>query len=300
MQDIKDKIAVVTGAASGIGCGMAEAFVAAGMKVVLSDIEAPALHATTQRLRAAGADVHAVQTDVSKPEQVQQLAAATLQKYGAVHVLCNNAGIGAGATPSWTSTLSDWQWIIGVNLMGVVHGVQTFLPIMIEQGTPAHIVNTASMAGLALGGGNSLYSVTKFGVVGYTEMLYLEFQRHNVNAGISVLCPGYVDTNIMDAQRNRPPQVKDISPPTNTPVGAAVREWLDEQLKQGLSPRAVGEQVLTAIREERFYILTHPEWNRYIEHRVQNILSGCNPSMLPVPGEESLLAKLAAAAQRST
>jgi NAD(P)-dependent dehydrogenase (short-subunit alcohol dehydrogenase family) len=296
MQDLKDKIAVITGAASGIGRGLAEAFVAAGMKVVLSDIEAPALHATTRLLREAGADVHAVQTDVSKPEQVDALAAATLQKYGAVHVLCNNAGISVGATPSWRSTLSDWQWIIGVNLMGVVHGVRSFLPIMIAQNTSAHIVNTASMAGLALGGGSSLYTVTKFGVVGFSEMLYLEMQTNGLKPGISVLCPGYVDTNILRSQRNRPAGVNDISPPSNTPTSAALREWLAEQLKQGLNPRAVGEQVLAAIQEQRFYVLTHPEWNKYIEHRMQNILGGHNPSTLPVPGEESLLAKLAAAA----
>src|ERR1044071_7092190 len=164
MQDLAGKVAVITGAASGIGRGMAQAFTAAGMKVVLSDIDTEALHATTQALREGGADVHAVATDVSRHEQVAALAAATLQKYGAVHVLCNNAGVLAGTNPSWLSTPEDWQWILGVNLLGAVHGVRAFLPIMIEQGTPAHIVNTASLSGLASGGGNSLYTVSKFGV----------------------------------------------------------------------------------------------------------------------------------------
>jgi NAD(P)-dependent dehydrogenase (short-subunit alcohol dehydrogenase family) len=294
MQDVNGKIAVITGAASGIGRGMAETFAAAGMKVVLSDIEGPALHAATQQLRDAGAQVHAVQADVSKPEQVEQLAEATLQKYGAVHVLCNNAGVSAGVAPSWTSTLSDWNWIIGVNLLGVVHGVRTFLPIMIAQGTPAHIVNTASMAGLTASGGNMLYTVTKFGVVALSESLYLELQQSGSQTSVSVLCPGYVDTNILNCQRNRPAAAHDISPPPGDSVGTAFREWLGEQLKQGLSPRAVGEQVLAAIREQRFYILTHPEWNGYIEHRMQSILSGSNPQRLPVPNVESLQSKLAA------
>jgi NAD(P)-dependent dehydrogenase (short-subunit alcohol dehydrogenase family) len=294
MQEVSGKIAVVTGAASGIGRGMAEAFAAAGMKVVLSDIEGPALHATTEQLRATGADVHAVQADVAKPEQVEQLAAATLARYGAVHVLCNNAGVIAGTSPSWASTLGDWEWIIGVNLMGVVHGVRSFLPIMIAQDAPAHIVNTASIAGLTLSAGNALYTVTKFGVVALSELLYLELQQSGLKPSVSVLCPGYVDTNIINAQRNRPPQVDDISPPASEPMGAARREWVAEQLKAGLNPRTVGDVVLGAIREQRFYIFTHPQWNGYIEHRTQNMLAGRNPSRMPPPNLASLQAKLAA------
>src|SRR5208282_2295846 len=129
MKDVKDKVAVITGAASGIGRGMAESFVEAGMKVVLSHVDRHALEVTAKMLKDAGADVHAVVTDVSKPEQVEALAKETLKKYGAVHVLCNNAGIGAGGHPSWTSTLDDWKWILGVNLMGVIHGIRTFMPI---------------------------------------------------------------------------------------------------------------------------------------------------------------------------
>jgi len=293
MQDVNNRVAVITGAASGIGRGMAETFAAAGMKVVLSDIEADSLHATTQQLRDTGAEVHAVLADVSKHEQVEQLAAAALQKYGAVHVLCNNAGVGSGNTPSWTSTLDDWQWIIGVNLMGVVHGVRTFLPIMIAQDTPAHIVNTASLAGLAVSGNNMLYTVTKFGVVALSESLHLELAQGGFKPKVSVLCPGYVDTNILDSYRHRPTDGADISPPPSTPLGLAMREWLGDQLKGGLSPRAVGEEVLAAIREERFYILTHREWHSHMEHRMRNILTATNPTSLPPPGSESLMSKLA-------
>ncbi len=293
MQDLDNKVAVITGAASGIGRGMAESFAAAGMKVVLSDVEAGALQTTTRLLREAGADVHAVLADVSKPDEVQALAAATLQKYGAVHVLCNNAGVAAGAMPSWTSTLGDWQWIIGVNLMGVVHGVRSFLPIMIEQGTPAHIVNTASMAGLTPVVTNALYATTKFGVVALSESLHFELQQGGHLPKVSVLCPGFVNTNIMEARRNRP-AAADISPPADTATSAALREWMAGQLEQGLSPRVVGDQVLAAIREERFYILTHPQWNEHVEHRMRHILSGSNPTMLSPPGGESLASRLAA------
>jgi NAD(P)-dependent dehydrogenase (short-subunit alcohol dehydrogenase family) len=294
MKDIKDKVAVVTGAASGIGRGMAEVFAEAGMKVVLSDIEQPALEQTCSALRASGADVHAVVTDVSRPEQVEQLAEQTLRTYGAVHVLCNNAGVGgAGGGPSWTSSLKDWQWILGVNLMGVVHGIRTFLPIMIKQDIEAHIVNTASVAGL-MPSMSTLYCTTKFAVVGLSESVNLELTRGNLKPKISVLCPGWVDTNILDSQRNRPAELSNDAPAPVTAVGQVVRAWMGEQVKQGLSPRAVGEQVLAAIRDERFYILTHPSMIPAIEQRMQDIVRGNNPALPPLPGVESLMTRLAA------
>ncbi len=294
MKDVKDKVAVVTGAASGIGRGMAEVFAEAGMKVVLSDIEQPALERTCSALRAGGADVHAVATDVSRPEQVEQLAEQTLRAYGAVHILCNNAGVGGpGGGPSWTSSLKDWQWILGVNLMGVVHGIRTFLPIMIKQGTEAHIVNTASLAGL-VPSMMPLYCTTKFAVVGLSESLHFELIRGGLKPRISVLCPGWVDTNILDSQRNRPAELANDAPPPVTAVGRAVREWVGEQLRQGLTPRAVGEQVLAAIRDERFYILTHPSETPAIEQRMRDIVRGNNPTLLPISGIESLMKRLGA------
>ena len=286
MKDVKDKVAVVTGAASGIGRGMAETFVAAGMKVVLSDIESGALEATTRALRDAGADVHAVHTDVSRAEQVEELAKQTLSKYGAVHVLCNNAGIatGIGGGASWKSSLNDWHWIMGVNLMGVVHGIRSFLPLMIEQDTEAHIVNTASLAGLIPS--SALYGTTKFAVVGLSESTYLELQRDGYKPKMSVLCPGFVDTNIVDSERNRPAEYADQTPRQMRPDAEAFRKWFSELLKNSLSPREVGKQVLAAIREERFYILTHPEWQPLIEQRMKDILSGSNPTPRPLPGIE--------------
>ena len=291
MKDVNGKVAVVTGAASGIGRGMCEAFVQAGMRVVLADVEQKALERTTQTLRAGGADVHAVVTDVSKPAQVEALAAETVRRYGAVHVVCNNAGVAAETMPSWSGTLDDWNWVLGVNLMGVIYGVRTFLPILINQGAGGHIVNTASLAGLVTGG-NTAYAVSKFGVVALSEGVYLELKQGGFLPSISVLCPGPVDTNILDCARNRPPELSDTVPMTG-PVVDAFREWFREQLKQGLNPRQVGEQVLAAICEDRFYILTHPDWNQFVERRMQSILAGENPSLLPPPGIESLMEKLA-------
>ncbi len=293
MKEVHGKIAVVTGAASGIGRGMCEAFVGAGMRVVLADVEQRALELTTQSLRAGGADVHAVVTDVSKPEQVEALADETLRHYGAVHVVCNNAGIGVEAMPSWNATLDDWKWILGVNLMGVIYGVRTFLPILINQGAGGHIVNTASLAGL-LSGGGTLYGVTKFGVVALSEGVYVELRRGGYLPSISVLCPGYVDTNILASARNRPAELADTAEPLAGPVVDVFRQWFEKQLKQGLSPRAVGDQVLAAIRDDRFYILTHPDWNPLIEHRMRAILAGENPNPLPPPGFASLMRELAA------
>jgi NAD(P)-dependent dehydrogenase (short-subunit alcohol dehydrogenase family) len=289
MKEVEDKVAVITGAASGIGRGMAESFVAAGMKVVLSDIEEGPLAAAIAALRREGADVHGVVTDVSKSEQVEALAAETLRKYGAVHVLCNNAGVGAGGWPGWTTTLDDWHWVLGVNLMGVIHGVHTFMPIMVEQGTEAHVVNTASVAGL-ISGDALPYSVSKSAVVALSEGILLDLQRGGFKPKISVLCPGFVNTSIFDSNRNRPSELANKSAARIGARADAIREWFQEQIRQGLSPRAVGDQVLSAIREEQFYILTHPGWRPHIERRMHNIVSGTNPTMPPLP--ESLAKKL--------
>ncbi len=277
MDDLENKVAVITGAASGIGRGMAEAFVDAGMRVVLSDVEEATLHATTAALRDGGADVHAVVTDVSVAKDVASLAESTLEKYGAVHVLCNNAGVYAGSRPSWESTLDDWAWILGVNLMGVVHGIRAFLPVMIEQGEDAHIVNTASVAGLMTGG--SLYGATKSAVVALSETVHLELVGGGFTPRISVLCPGLVDTNIFDSQRNRPARFPDVGP---YPSGWSV-EAAREAFKLGLSPRAVGDRVVEAMREERFYVLTHPEWAEHVTHRSTQIVGGDSPTLLPPP-----------------
>jgi NAD(P)-dependent dehydrogenase (short-subunit alcohol dehydrogenase family) len=292
MKDVTGKVAVVTGAASGIGRGMAESFAAAGMKVVLADVEEGALEEATEALRGTGADVLAVLTDVAKAEQVQALADQSLKKFGAVHVLCSNAGIGVRATSTWETTLDDWKWMLDVNLMGVVHGVRTFVPIMLDQGSESHIVNTSSLGGLIPGGDSAIYGVTKFGVVALSEFLYLELKQAGARIGVSVLCPGLVNTNIMGCERNRPTELPNASPAPSGPLADAISEWIDEQIADGLSPRQVGDQVLSAIRERRFYIFTHPELNSLVEHRMKLILDGKDPERPALPGIESLMEKL--------
>jgi NAD(P)-dependent dehydrogenase (short-subunit alcohol dehydrogenase family) len=203
MKEFKDKVAVITGAASGIGRALAERCAHEGMKVVLADVDVDALATTVAALKATGAPVLAVVTDVSKAQDVDALAQRTLAAFGAVHLLCNNAGVWAGIS-AWDSSLADWEWVLGVNLWGVIHGIHTFVPLMLAQGTPGHIVNTASMAGLLTGRGPAVYRVSKHAVVALSEMLYHQLAHRGANVKVSVLCPGGVDTQIIDAARNRP------------------------------------------------------------------------------------------------
>ncbi|HTU64067.1 MAG TPA: SDR family NAD(P)-dependent oxidoreductase [Polyangiales bacterium] len=284
-----NKVAVVTGAASGIGRGIAQSFVLAGMKVVLCDVEERRLAETCDELRERGADVHAVVTDVSKPEQVSALAQASVSRYGAVHVLCNNAGVGTTVRPSWSAPLDDWNWVLGVNLMGVVHGIRSFVPLMIEQGDEAHIVNTASLAGLVYGE-NTVYTASKFGVVGLSESIQLELARAGHRLKVSVLCPAWVKTDINLAERNRPTPAPTLQ---HGPQHQVFADWVADQIANGLDPGVVGDQVLDAILKERFYVFTHPEWRSLIAHRVKTVLEAGNPSTLPPPGSEALIAKLA-------
>ena len=273
MKELNNKVAVITGAASGIGRGIAESFVAAGMKVVLSDIEHAALDATTKCLRDRGADVYSMVADVSSAKDIANLAERSLEKYGSVDVLCNNAGVYAGSTPSWTSTLDDWNWIVSVNLMGTIHGIQTFLPIMLEQGTEAHIINTASIAGLILQGG-ALYRMTKTAIVALSESLHQELEHGGKNTKISVLCPAMVDTNLLHSSRNRPSHFPDTGPPARHSKAQRVKQ----ALRLGLKPRAIGDQVTQAILDERFYILPDEEWSTHIMSRAAQIVNGENPS----------------------
>jgi len=291
MKDLQGKVAVVTGAASGIGLGITQALAAAGMKVVLADVESDALEAATSKLRAEGREVHGVVTDVSRYESVEGLARAAEEKYGNVHVLCNNAGIATGAGMLWETDLANWAWIESVNLNGVLFGIRAFVPRMIAHGEGGHVVNTASMAGLISGGDTGLYTATKFAVVGLTEALYLQLSMASPGVSASVLCPAWVKTNILASDRNRPTAAKAMVP--NDKMGAAMLDWVREQIDEGLDPRQVGEQVLHAIREDRFYILTHPAWTPLVEARMKAILAGTNPERLPVPGVESLLRRFA-------
>jgi NAD(P)-dependent dehydrogenase (short-subunit alcohol dehydrogenase family) len=277
MKDFKDKVAVITGAASGIGRGIAERCAQEGMHIVLADIEEQALSQTEQVLKAGGASVMALRTDVSKAGDIELLAQKTLNAFGAVHLLFNNAGVNAGGVV-WECTLADWQWVIGVNLWGVIHGIRVFIPIMLTQDTECHIVNTASIAGLISGAGLGPYKVTKHGVVSLSETLYCELARVGAKIKVSVLCPAWVNTRIMESERNRPAELRnEPGSEQMTSERQAVAQEMMQAVQTGLSTQQVAEMVFEAIRNEKFYILTHPDWKPLIQLRMENILQERSP-----------------------
>jgi NAD(P)-dependent dehydrogenase (short-subunit alcohol dehydrogenase family) len=275
MKDLKSKVAVITGAASGIGRALAERCAREGMKVILADVEPGALAEVEANLQAAGGTALAVRTDVSQAKDVEALAQKTLEAFGAVHLLCNNAGV-ATTGAVWESSLTDWEWVLGVNLWGVIHGVRIFVPILLAQDTECHIVNTASMSGLCSFPGAGVYGVTKHGVVTLSETLHHELAERGGKVKVSVLCPGLVKTRIVDGARNRPERLAATAP--MGPVEAAGWETLRQQMQTAMPPAQVADEVFRAIREERFYILTHPEGKDWIRTRMEDILQERNPT----------------------
>lgn len=278
MKEFTGKVSVITGAASGIGRALAERCLLEGMKVVLADVEEKALAQTEQELSTSGAPVLAVHTDVSKAEDIQALAQKTLDAFGAVHLLFNNAGVGAGVA-IWESTLADWQWVIGVNLWGVIYGVRVFVPIMLAQDTECYIVNTASVAGLLTYHPVSAYQVTKHAVVALSENLYYSLANKHAKVHAAVLCPGWVNTRIIDSNRNRPANLQNepVSE-TSDPEREAIVKEMEQSVQAGMSPQLVAEIVFKGIQADQFYILTHPEFNPYIQKRMEDILNQRNPS----------------------
>jgi NAD(P)-dependent dehydrogenase (short-subunit alcohol dehydrogenase family) len=265
-------VAVVTGAGSGIGAALATAFGAAGGRVVLADVEEGALEGVRAGLSADGVEVLAVPTDVSDADAVAHLARATVERFGRVDVLCNNAGVSTFNLLA-DQTMVDWRWVLGVNLWGVVHGVQTFVPIMRAQGTPAHIVNTSSIAGLWSGiPFIGPYAVSKVGVVSLSETLQGELRAEQSPIGVSVLCPSSVGTNVMEAERNRPPS---LGVEQRTDVAENVRLMIRDGLfgSDGQTPAEVAAKTLDAIRRDRFWIITHASARATLEARFAAILA---------------------------
>ena len=275
MQELRDKVAVVTGAASGIGNAVATRLAGEGMKVVLADVEEGPLADAEKKLADAGATVLAVPTDVSNAEQVDALAAKTFETFGTAHVVHNNAGVATGG-PMWTLAEADWQWVLGVNLWGVINGVRAFVPRLVEQGE-GHVVNTASIAGLTSAPLMGPYNVSKHGVVTLSETLAAELVMHGSPVKVSVLCPGWVNTRIHEADRNRPPELQSAAQ-ADTSLLDMGRQVLETLVKSGLEPSEVAAKVLDAIREERFYILTHPDMTPIVQHRMEDIVEGRNPA----------------------
>ena len=280
MKAFKDKVAVITGGASGIGWGLAERCAQEGMKVVIADIEEPALEEAEKKLKDSGAAVLTVRTDVSRFTDVESLAQKTLDAFGGVHLLFNNAGVQTGVPdgkPLWDHTLADWEWVLGVNLWGVVHGIKVFLPIMLKQKTEGHIVNTSSMAGLITEPALVIYAVTKAGVIKISEGLYLQLKQMGASIGVSVLCPAFVSSRLDDAGRNRPAELRNPPGATEHSERPSLLNGIRKGDWQTLTPEQSAEIVFKAIRENTFYILTHPLINTLAKQRADNILQGLNP-----------------------
>jgi len=270
MREPAGKTAFVTGGAGGIGLALGRAFVRAGMKVMLADIETDALAAAVESLRDHGPHVHGVACDVADPASVERAAEASYEAFGNVHVICNNVGV-AGGSGIDDISLDTWRWVLDVNLMGVLHGIRTFLPHIRAHGEGGHIVNTASMAGMVSGLGFSPYAASKFAVVTMSEGLAMQLEPLGI--GVTVLCPGFVRTRISESGRNRPAHYGAARPPDPTSPAGALAARLAELGRSGLDPSDVAAQVLTAIREDELYVFTHPEIRAELEERFAAILT---------------------------
>jgi NAD(P)-dependent dehydrogenase (short-subunit alcohol dehydrogenase family) len=276
------KVAVVTGGASGIGFAMATRFLEQGMAVAIADVQEDALSEAVDRLGAGGGRVLGVPTDVSDHEQVVALRDRVLAELGGAHVLCNNAGVAAGGL-LWETSPHDWDWILGVNLLGVVYGIQAFVPHLIEQGE-GHVVNTASMAGLTSPPAMGPYNATKHGVVTISETLYGELHLMTGGAvGVSVLCPGWVRTNISRSDRNRPDALTDGSGALDG-LDSPQRQVLEGLISGGMDPLEVADIVLEGIAQDRFYLFTNDLWNVMVKDRAERVMGGENPRVGLPPG----------------
>ena len=282
MKNFEGKTAVITGAASGIGKSLAEKFAKENMQVVLADIEEDALEKTVENLRHYQHRVIGIKTDVLVEDSIKELFAKAKEEYGNIHILCNNAGIGAnsGNKAIWEIDKNDWDWVMGVNYQAVLHGLQTFIPHMLEHGEEGHVVTTVSMAGLMPGAGT--YGVSKHAVMALTEALSRDLQARGAKINASVLCPGFVDTNIDKSERNRPNHMNK-SEEVIPQVGA---EIMSTMLRQGKKPNEVADIVHEAIKENIFYILSHPAWDDSLKSHFENILSR---KELNKPSEEEVV-----------
>jgi len=280
MKTFEGRVAVVTGGASGLGLAMAQRFADAGMNIVIGDIEDEPLARAEAAIAAKGVKVLAQRTDVAKAEDVETLAESAYRHFGSVNVLCNNAGVGGGPGTMWELSVEDWKWVIDVDLWSVVHGVRSFVPRMIAGRQEAHVVNTASVAGLVSGAVGGPYTVAKFGVVALSEQLYYELGRAGHNIGVSVLCPGFVNTNIYDSGRNRQAEYGQsrLAP---SPQSRQIRAMLEERRQTMLQPAEIGELVFKAVCTRNLYII--PAGSEALEKalraRFENVVERRNPPL---------------------
>jgi NAD(P)-dependent dehydrogenase (short-subunit alcohol dehydrogenase family) len=280
MQDLSGKTAVVTGAASGMGFAFADRFARAGMNVVMSDIEAPRLDEAVVAVAAHGTGVIAQVTDVSDGDSVDELAARSLEEFGSVHLICNNAGV-AGNVQRGPLNAAEWKWVLDVNLWGVIHGHRVFLPHLIEQGG-GHIVNTASMAGHLPG--HSAYSASKWAVVGITQGLFHQMQMEATGVGVSCLCPGFVSTEIHNSERNRPEAAAPAALSEPTTEDEMRWAFMTEMVTSGRPPAEVADLVHDAVIDDRFWIFTDLEMVKVLAEKHDSIMENRNPATPTLPG----------------
>jgi len=283
VQEFRGRVAVVTGAASGIGRALARRFADLGMRLALADVQADALREVERELAARGAEVVSRRTDVSRADEVEALAATARDAFGRVHVVCNNAGVFTGGL-AWEHSVADYEWLLGVNVWGVIHGIRTFVPMLLAQGEEGHVVNTASMAAVIHMPFTAAYTLSKHAVLSLSETLYHELAIQQAPIGVSVVCPELVATRIGDAERNRPPHLKRGEETGDSPERKLVEQAIrDSTAQQGISPDTIAERTLAAIREKRFYVLAEDDWKRACDVRCEDLKLARNPTLV-VPG----------------
>ena len=279
MKNLADRAAWISGGASGIGLALAHRLAAEQVKLVLVDVEAGPLAEADAALREKGADVLAIRCDVSKPKEVEAAAKRARDVFGLIHIIVNNAGVGGGGGPMWKLDEADWKWALDVKLWGVIHGIRFLLGPLVDSGEEGHVVNTASIAGLTSTPFMGPYTATKHAVVALSECLAKELELAKSKVGVSVLCPGFVKTKIHQSHRNRPGEQQKVE---GNPLAQKFAQVLNQLVESGQPADKIADAVVGAIRDSKFYILTHPEMKPGVEHRMRQILDEQAPGIDPM------------------
>lgn len=281
MDQLDGKVAVITGAARGIGAALADRFAAEGMRLVLADVDPAALDAAVAERHAAGTEVLGVPTDVSDAAAVDALAAAARERFGTAHVICSNAGVSGHVGPSWEQPEREWRWVVGVNLLGVVHGIRSFVPMLLAQGE-GHVVNTASLAGLVASPFCSPYAATKHAVVALSTSLFHELAFARTPVGVSVLCPGFLRTEIMETDRAWPASLGPSPGHADDAGSELIHGVFDNAIEQGRDPAELADLTVDAIRTRRFLVTTHPEHCAQAVQNTTRVVGGSDPLVFEI------------------